>query len=352
MDRLGAQQPEARLCDSMVYKNDIQCPECLPEDGYEIVEDFHSGDRVCSGCGLVLENIIDERAEWRSFNNDDGVNQPDRSRCGEGNFGYSYDPFMQFGTMIGDNNKSKALAKAEKRTKDWEKTRLTEKRGQNRISEFCDTHQLSEAVKEQTTKLYHLTQKKRVFQCKAKESALLGALVFVACRQLKQPRTFREVHSWTGAGKHAIATIFREVEQLLRAEMSQGQKRPVMKELEEAKPVATKAGRIQEPVSRFVGNLCLTKSFLVEKTAIQLAEKAETLHTSFDGRAPSSLAAAYLCMASYLHDEPRTCNDVAKRCGVGKATVKFVLGEMVKIKDQLVDKQWKGVDISRLESIL
>lgn len=37
---------------------ELQCPTCA--EPHTIVEDWHSGTRVCSSCGLVVEEIIDE----------------------------------------------------------------------------------------------------------------------------------------------------------------------------------------------------------------------------------------------------------------------------------------------------
>lgn len=49
-----------------------------------LFDDRRSGDMVCKDCGLIVEaGLVDERAEWRTFQNDDNNNGSDPSRVGE-----------------------------------------------------------------------------------------------------------------------------------------------------------------------------------------------------------------------------------------------------------------------------
>ncbi|KAK8111505.1 putative transcription initiation factor IIB [Apiospora kogelbergensis] len=373
MQSSGLAQSETSKSTPIRYENVLKCPECPPEEGYEIIET--NSDWVCSGCGIVMENVIDEGAEWRNFQDDGSGSNVDGSRVGGGLSGDgSFEPFA---TMISENNKSRALARAERRGKDADK-RLSAQRYYSRIDEFCDACNLSQAVKDQAFKFYKITQGKKVFSNKPKQNALLGSLVFLACRQINQERSFREVHAWTGESKKNFISTFKELEKFLRkmveaqtakypakkrevkeGEVKEGEvKEGEVKEgdeksgEEDGARAATKVERVQGPVARFVSTMGFRDSFLVEKTAIELAKKAEHFNTPFDGRAPSTLAAAYLCMASHLVGEPRKFREVAKGCGIGPVTVKATLGSMMEVKDRLVDKQWRGVDMSRLESIL
>ncbi|KAK8059013.1 transcription initiation factor IIB [Apiospora phragmitis] len=300
-------------------ENVLTCPECPAAHGYEIIEEFKDGDWVCTGCGMVVETIIDDGADWRSFANDDGSGGPDRSRVG-GQAG------EELSTIISFQNNASSLAKAQKRSKDAEKASISVQRGYSRINDFCEKHGLSTAIKDQANQMYKLTQDAHAFRGKAKQEALLGALVFLACRQLKQPRTFRE----EGNSKMAKG-----------APASTG-----------GEQSSTKAGRVKEPVARFVSFMEFKRPFIVETTAMRLAEEAETINTPFDGRAPTSLAAAYTCIASWLVGEPRKCKEIAKRCSVGEATLRTILKSFVEMKDQLVDQTWKGVDASRLKDIM
>lgn len=51
--------------------------------------DTTAGEVICRECGVVLgERLIDDGAEWRTFNNDDTLygNRSDPNRCGEFHF--------------------------------------------------------------------------------------------------------------------------------------------------------------------------------------------------------------------------------------------------------------------------
>lgn len=124
----------------------LVCPECPAEDGYEVIEEYSSGDWVCTGCGLALGQAIDQGQEWRTFGNDDGGGDQDASRIG-GHAG------EELTTFIGGNNKTSSLARAEKRSRDADKTRTSVQRGYARINDFCDVHGLKQQVKDHAAKL-------------------------------------------------------------------------------------------------------------------------------------------------------------------------------------------------------
>lgn len=173
--------------------------------------------------------------------------------------------------------------------------------------------------------------------------------MFLACRQVNQPRTFREVYAWTNQPKKVIASTFKEVEILLLKKAPKAAKGAVKSD---GPRPDTKLGRIQEPVDRFVLALNFISAFRDETTAIALASRAETFNTPFDGRAPTSLAAAYICTASWLVGEPRKWTVVAKSCNVGEGTMKTILKSFIELQDKLVDKNLKGITMSRLGGML
>ncbi|KAK7935463.1 hypothetical protein PG985_000958 [Apiospora marii] len=340
------QDPESSSWRSLrpiqVIDDVIVCPECPAEDGYEVIEEYKSGDWVCTGCGMALGQVIDQGQEWRTFANDaEGGNQ-DSSRVG-GHAG------EELATFIGGDNKRSSLARANKRSRDANYSRTSVQRGYARINDFCDLHGLSQQVKDQTTKLYELTQEENAFRGKAKQEALLGAIVFLACRQANQPRTFREVYAWTNQPKKVIASTFKEVESLLLKKAPKAAESPVKPE---GPRPDTKLGRVKEPVARFVSRLDFIDAFRVESMAIELASRAEDINTPFDGRAPTSLAAAYICMASWLVGEPRKGAVVAKSCNVGGATMRTILKSFIELQDKLVDKSWKGIKTTCLEDMI
>lgn len=59
-------------------EGNARCPDCRSRRYFL---DWSAGDKVCTGCGLVLEaHLIDDRPEWRNFSD----TAEDKSRCGPG----------------------------------------------------------------------------------------------------------------------------------------------------------------------------------------------------------------------------------------------------------------------------
>ena len=57
-----------------------KCPDC--RGGGAIIDDPKSGRKICTSCGLVLENqMISEQSEWRTFADNDRSG-PDPNRVG------------------------------------------------------------------------------------------------------------------------------------------------------------------------------------------------------------------------------------------------------------------------------
>ncbi|KAK8034717.1 Transcription initiation factor IIB [Apiospora rasikravindrae] len=344
-------------------ENVLTCPECPPEDGYEIIDDYSSGDWICTGCGLVLDRVIDDRSEWRTFANEDGSDGPDRSRTGD----HAGEELV---TFIGGNTKTSSLARAEKRGREANQSSMAIQRANARIDEFCQLHGLSTAVRDLACTMYKMTQEAHIFHGQVKQEAMLGPLIFMACQTLRQPRGFNEICRMTGQSKRSMNLELDRINSfLMKKEPRKTKKAKKAKKLSSASTSAkveegpsplpdvttdgprpdTKAGRVKEPVARFVAGMNFKNPFVVETTAMRMAEKAEAINTPFDGRAPSSLAAAYICVASWLVGEPRKVKEVVQGCRIGEGTLKAILKSMVQMQDQLVDPSWKAVDVSLLK---
>ncbi|KAK8066029.1 hypothetical protein PG997_012776 [Apiospora hydei] len=345
---------------SFMRENVLKCPECPPEGGYEIVDDFGTDDWICTGCGMVLDRVIDDGADWRTFANDDGTDGPDRSRVG----GHAGD---ELATFIGGNLKTSSLARAEKRGKEANKNSMAVQRGNARIDEFCEQHGLSRDIKDQAYNIYKLTQDAHQFRGQVKQEAMLGPIIFIACRTVKQPRTFNEVQAMTQQSKKVMYATVNKLVAFLRKKEPQKAKKASSASTSAAveegpSPIPdttasdprpdTKVERIKVPMARFVANMNFRNAFVVETIATRMAEKAETISTPFDGRTPTLLAAAYICFASWLVGEPRKMKDIALGCKVGQGTLKTILKSFVQMQDQLVDKSWKAVDLSRVKDLM
>lgn len=187
-----------------------KCPDCK-EDPPNIVEEFSSGDMVCASCGLVLgERIIDTRSEWRTFSNDDQGND-DPSRVGE-----AANPLLSGGAQLqtnisfGDGTKSRELARAQNKVNSnkTDKTLLT---AYKEITAFGDSMGIPQMISDTAKHLFKMVSDSGAFKGKNQDTLIAGC-IFIACRQCKAPRTFREIFSLTKVSKAEIGRVFKSLD--------------------------------------------------------------------------------------------------------------------------------------------
>src|SRR3954469_9019569 len=204
------QGPKAILPDLNIR---LICPDCknpVPN----IIEEFASGDLVCGDCGLVLgDRIIDTRSEWRTFANDEG---DDPSRVGQ-----AANPLLegsQLDTIIGRRDGGTGVAK------DLNKVhgRATAIKGERNlvqaykeISSMCEAISLSKLVSDTAKQLYKRVDDEKLLRGKSSD-AIIAACIFIACRQEKVGRTFREICSLTRVPKKEIGRCYKALQSKLQ----------------------------------------------------------------------------------------------------------------------------------------
>ena len=189
----------------------LMCRECK-EDPPNIVEDFSAGDTICGSCGLVLgDRIVDTRSEWRTFTNDD-QNNDDPSRVGDG-----ANPLLngaQLQTDIafvgGASAKSRDLSRAQNKAT-HDKSTKTLLAAYKEIGSLCDGIGIPKNVSDTAKHLFKITVDENAFRGKSQETVIAGC-IFIACRQCKVPRTFREIFDLTKVSKPEIGRVFKALE--------------------------------------------------------------------------------------------------------------------------------------------
>ena len=189
----------------------LMCRECK-EDPPNIVEDFSAGDTICGSCGLVLgDRIVDTRSEWRTFTNDD-QNNDDPSRVGDG-----ANPLLngaQLQTDIafvgGASAKSRDLSRTQNKAT-HDKSTKTLLAAYKEIGSLCDGIGIPKNVSDTAKHLFKITVDENAFRGKSQETVIAGC-IFIACRQCKVPRTFREIFDLTKVSKPEIGRVFKALE--------------------------------------------------------------------------------------------------------------------------------------------
>lgn len=187
------------------------CRECK-EFPPKLVEEFSSGDTVCGSCGLVLgDRIVDTRSEWRTFSNDDQGND-DPSRVGDGANPLLNGSQLQTSISFGDGSSSRTrdLHRAQnKSTHDKSTKGLLA--AYKEIGALCDAMSIPKNVSDTAKHIFKMVNDAGAFRGKSQDTIIAGS-IFIACRQCKVPRTFREICALTKVSKAEIGRIFKALE--------------------------------------------------------------------------------------------------------------------------------------------
>lgn len=190
------------------------CPDCR-ENPPNITEDFSSGDTVCANCGLVLgERIQDVRSEWRTFANDESGGD-DPSRVGKAESPLDAGNALETTISFGDGGmRSRELNRAHNKMND-DKGRKSLAQAYSEIAQACAKFELPETAVDYAKLLYKSTHNERLFKGKNPDAIRAGC-IFIACRQNKMGRTFKEIQKATKVNKKDIGRTFKMLEEFLR----------------------------------------------------------------------------------------------------------------------------------------
>jgi len=301
-----------------VYKEDLNnilvCPDCR-EEPPNLVEEFSSGDMVCSSCGLVVgERIIDTRSEWRTFSNDD-QGSDDPSRVGDGPNALIDGDQLQTTIAFEGKNARNLSHLQNKITQDKaSKTLLAAYRD---IQSLTDSITAGTQVANTAKYIFKQVEDHKAMKGKSQEAIIAGC-IFIACRQTDVPRTFREIYSLTKVSKKEIGRVFKQLEAFLQ---KMGGEDAVVKANQHQQYTAKGSTGPDELCARYCSNLNFRNPVAIEHIARSLAKGAQKVG-ELAGRSPLSVAAACIYMASYLKGESRTSKEIAGVAGVSDGTVK------------------------------
>jgi transcription initiation factor TFIIB len=198
-------------------ENSIACSVCKKDK--TIITDLDSGEIVCSKCGLVIsDKIQDSRQEWRDFWNVDPT--IDRRRTGPP--ASLARPDKGLYTMIGTGRKdargqvlNSYMLSTMGRLRTWDlRTQPSSNRNLgtafNQLNILKDKLGLSYAIIEKTAYIYRKAHERGLGRGREISSALAAAL-YLACRQDGTPRTIKEISSISNIKRKAISRQYRDL---------------------------------------------------------------------------------------------------------------------------------------------
>ena len=198
-------------------QNSIVCSICKKDQ--TIITDLDSGEIVCSKCGVVIsDKIQDTRQEWRDFVNSEEAK--DRRRTGMPTSLVSHD--MGLYTMIGRGRKDArgqvldaSMRSTMGRLRTWDlRTQASANRNLitafNQLNILKDKLGLPDAIIEKTAYIYRKARGRGLGRGRETSSALAAAL-YLACRQEGTPRTLNEICLISNIKRKAISRQYRDM---------------------------------------------------------------------------------------------------------------------------------------------
>jgi transcription initiation factor TFIIB len=163
--------------------------------------------------------------------------------------------------------------------------------------------------------------------------AIVACCVFIACRQAKVPRTFKEIGQLSHVPKKQLGTTFRALEQVFNFHHQNG--------------LSAKTSP-EDLVPRYCNHLNLPAH--VQNFCVDVILNARE-HSIANGRSPVSLAGAAVYFTTCLLDKPKQMKEISRVAGVSEGTIKLVYRIMYQEREKLVDPEWitsGRADLSRL----
>ncbi len=270
------------------------------------VTDTESGEIVCSSCGFVMsERIEDFGPEHRNF-----IDGQDTSRTGAGTSLSRHD--MGLATIINPFNKdasgkplSSAMKTTIRRLRIWDSRSQAHKSSDrnfrtafNELSKLKDKLGLSESTIEKTAYIYRKAVEKRLIRGRSIPS-LLAASLYAACRESETPRTLKDIERVSNVKRKELAKCYRVLVEKLDLRM------PVVSPVYCVARIANKLG-ISEKSKRFAVKIL--------KDYDQSGDAA--------GKSPTGLAATALYLACVYTGERYSQKSIAGASTITEVTIR------------------------------
>ncbi|MEM3382573.1 MAG: TFIIB-type zinc ribbon-containing protein [Nitrososphaerales archaeon] len=291
--------------DSFKEYDQTSCPIC----GKPLIGDQDKGELICSSCGLVVEGYNECKGpEWKAI---DMREKEKRVRVGAPQTFLLHD--LGLSTEIGPENKdfhgkplSSYMNMSIKSMKKWQnriRTVSSEERNLavvlSKINEVSDALKLPKIVTETAAHNYRIFAKKGLAKSKS-IIGMAGASIYLACRKFEIGRSLKEIAKLMNVDKKIVAKYYRFM----------------IKENGKEHVPPTSIGRY---VSKLVNVMKIDPR--VERLALYIMSKTLCSKT-FEGKAPSGLAAAFVYISSVLLGERTPQREIAEAAEVTEVTVR------------------------------
>lgn len=278
-----------------------------------MISDLESGETVCNDCGQVLsDKAVETRAEWRDF----GAETAHRARTGGPASLARHD--MGLATVIGRENTdakgaplSATVRSAIGRWRTWDsRGRSNTSMDRNLQRAFDELNRLktklnlSGVMVEKTAYVYRKSNERRLARGRT-ISSLLGACIYISCRELGSSLSLRDVAEHSNIQRKDLARMYRMV--LTELDL----KIPLLDPVRCIIRIASKAGLSEK----------------TKRQAMRIMDDAAKKEKR-GGKNPMGFAASVLYMASLVNGEHVNQRTLAEAAGVTEVTIRNRLKDL------------------------
>jgi len=165
------------------------------------------GQRVCTGCGTIMEQTIDEGAEWRYYGADDRNDDPSRV----GLTISSLLPDSSYGSMAMNKKVSSPQFKSIQRLSAWCLASHSERSwlaALETLNQYSYRNGFTKAILQEACALFRNQEDALKLRGETRR-ALMGAVFFVACRRFGVSRTHEEIAEIVSVSTRSLSKAIR-----------------------------------------------------------------------------------------------------------------------------------------------
>lgn len=301
-------------------QNAIHCPY---HPNAVLIEDYRAGDQICSECGLVVgDRVIDVSIEWVIFGNErilknriDSIREEDT----ENPLLENSDLSMLDGPSCSYKSDNKSDTITYKNTFKMYSKKRTLSNLIREIDIMADRVNLSKRIVDRARVLV-----KEVNDCKhlkfRSNDSIASAILFTACKEERQPRTFKEISAISRISENEIYKVSKLIKKALQT--------------------TADSEKTEDLILKFCCKLKLSET--VKKLATHIARKTVE-HNIVPGHSIISVTAAAVFMAFQESNEKRSIQEIANIVGVTEPEIERPYKLMLPVTALLLPEDLKFV---------
>lgn len=301
---------------------DLESCGCSEEEK-EIITDSENGTKVCSNCGVVIDDIIDTSAEWRYYGGED-TNSSDPTRCG--NPVNPLLPLSSLATHIGGNFSNKFISI--KRIHRWNAMPTNERSRWTVFNEINSYTKDIEIDKKTINlcKFYYtkLTEKSDDEDVIYKDltrglvrKGLIASCFWYACKINKKQRSIKEISEIFKIDSTEVTRGIRKFIELCRN-----------KNID----IQIKASNYEDFVEYYCNKLQLSKK--KKKICLIIGRRIKKIKI-VDENTPPSVAASCIYVVCNFLNYPIKKKYISEQCDVSEVTLTKCIKKIIEFEKQL-----------------